>query len=481
MLCSPIATSRERFPAIEPAGRLTGHLERRFFWVVLVLLGAFTLEKLPVLLGSWQTLSGAETEWVATALAAGHGYSFDGTHHWLFDPSRPDQFYPTAWTDPLYTFLYAGLILIFGDHSRLAASLLSLGFVLATATLVAGGGKRLAGPWAGLVALLALLFAVRNHAFEIVAAPMGALWAALLLFTLVGNIRHMDLWRSVCLGAILGLSILTTSSFMIFLPLIAVLIVFMGPARGAAVRHAATVALTAILLVSPWTIRNYAVFDTVVPVRTGLGQIAQAGTVALVQTYSPETAGARVPAPWRSAGPAEAVRRSSVVRDDRIALLSWQREEMKATFPGGATLNEAQKDKLLLENAKRFAIAHPILTIHLAALKEMRFVLLSGRGMAVLTIFAGLVCTALAFRQRLLIVPLALAAAYVAPFAIIVPYFYRYRYPIEPAIAVLAGVAVAHVAQAVLGRVVPGQWRPGGGRGARRAHAAEPGESALRK
>ena len=146
-------------------GRLTRHLERYFSWVVLVVLGAFALLMVPAVHGSWQTLTGAEPEWVATALASGHGYSFDGTHHWLFDKSPPDQFFPTASTDPLFTFLYAALIMAFGEYSRLVASLLSLSFVLATAALVAGTGRRLAGPWAGLVALLALLLTVRNESF----------------------------------------------------------------------------------------------------------------------------------------------------------------------------------------------------------------------------------------------------------------------------------------------------------------------------
>jgi hypothetical protein len=44
---------------------------------------------------------------------------------------------------------------------------------------------------------------------------------------------------------------------------------------------------------------------------------------------------------------------------------------------------------------------------------------------------------------------LLLVLAYMAPFAILRPYFTRYRYPIEPVIAVLVGVAVAYIAEAV--------------------------------
>ena len=143
----------------------------------------------------------------------------------------------------------------------------------------------------------------------------------------------------------------------------------------------------------------------------------------------------------------------STFRPDRIAVHPWQREEMKTRdLRGYEGLNEAQRDKMLLEEAKRFMIAHPVVTMQLAAFKEMRFVLSRGRAPAAMTVFAVLVCSVLAFRQRLLIVPLALVMAYVAPFAVIVPYFYRYRYPIEPVIAVLAGTAVAYVARGALER-----------------------------
>jgi hypothetical protein len=59
---------------------------------------------------------------------------------------------------------------------------------------------------------------------------------------------------------------------------------------------------------------------------------------------------------------------------------------------------------------------------------------------SVLGLLGGLL---VALRRRRLVTPLTMAAAYAIPFTIIVPYFYRYRLPIEPVLAVLAGVVVA--------------------------------------
>ena len=59
-----------------------------------------------------------------------------------------------------------------------------------------------------------------------------------------------------------------------------------------------------------------------------------------------------------------------------------------------------------------------------------------------------------------LLIPMMLALAYMAQFVIIVPLYYRYRYPLEPVIAVLIGVSLARVAEVglrSLGAVLPGR------------------------
>ena len=106
---------------------------------------------------------------------------------------------------------------------------------------------------------------------------MGGLWIALMLLYLVRYVDRLDLKKSAALGAILGLSILTTSGTMIFLPVVMALVILWAPAPGPAIKNSAVIALTAALLVSPWTLRNYSVFNEFVPVRTGLGQIATLG------------------------------------------------------------------------------------------------------------------------------------------------------------------------------------------------------------
>lgn len=429
--------------------------ERHFDETVLLLLAAFVVLATMIALQRWEDAHGYEPEWIATALASGHGFSFDGDHRWLFEGMPSDAYFPSAWSDPLFTLLYAGLIYVFGEESHLVIMLLSLVFFSMTVLLVAYTSKRLAGPWAGLIAVLLLLTIVQGHAIRIGNEPLAGLWVALLLFYFVRSANTLTLKKSTVLGAILGLSILTASNTMTFVSVAVLLIFWFVRAPWPAARMSAATVLAAVLIVIPWTWRNYLVFDEFVPVRNGLGSIAHVGTVALGKTFAPESVATPLPVPWTSSGPLEATARvvagsmGERTPFDRRALEAWQRDVMEAQHgPEYASLNEAQRDRWYLGEAIAFVLANPLRTAQLAVVKLGHFIGPSPL-LAALTVFGLLGGLVLAFRQRLLIVPIALAAAYSAPFAIITPYFYRYRYPIEPVLALLVGVAAVHVGQAL--------------------------------
>ncbi|MGH6886425.1 MAG: hypothetical protein ACREGK_10180, partial [Geminicoccales bacterium] len=288
----------------------------------------------------------------------------------------------------------------------------------------------------------------------------------LLLSLVVADAERLSLRRSFVLGALLGISILTWSTTMVFVPVVVVLLFWFAPTPWSAAKMSMVTVLTAMLLVAPWTARNYAVFDEFVPVRNGLGHLAHLGTIGLTTTFAPESADTPVPAPLATSGAFDAV--ASVGSTDpiagkanRSALATWQMDVMAAQIGESYDeLNEAQRDKWLFKEARNFVIANPLLTMQLAAAKVWEFLWL-GRSslMAPLTIFGIVVGSVLAFKERRLLIPLTMALAYIAPFALIIPFFYRYRYPIEPVIAVLIGVSLAHVAAVALRPVLSLQPR----------------------
>ena len=433
-------------------------VDRHFFKFVLALLAAFGGAGVLQVLQRRSTIIGYEPEEIAQALSSGHGYSFPGSKRWLFVRDSPDQYFTTAWADPVFPLGYAAVISLFDEWSRLVVVLLLLACFLATAALVAVTARRLAGPWAGLLALLVLLVTVRGGATAINASLLAGLWVALLLSFLVAHAERLSLRKSIVLGTLLGVSILTWSSTMVFLPVAVLLLFWFAPSPRAALKMSTATVLTAMLLVAPWTARNYTVFGEFVPVRNGLGHLAHLGTVGLSASFAPERADAPVPAPFATSDPFDAVAAVGVTdpragKTNREALAGWQMDVIVIQIgDSNDELNEAQRDEWLLGKARDFVTANPLLTLQLAIAKLWEFLWLDrwpgGWPLgAALTGFGLLVSTVLAFSDRRLLIPLTMALAYMAPFAVITPFFYRYRYPIEPVIALLIGVSLAHVAE----------------------------------
>ena len=232
---------------------------------------------------------------------------------------------------------------------------------------------------------------------------------------------------------------------MILVPVTLLLVLWLAADSRAALKTAAATVVAAMVIVAPWTLRNYLVFDEFVPVRDGLGQIAHVGTVGLGGTFAPKSASTALPTPWTSPGPLEATTRVITDWNARLALKRWQVELMEAEYgPGYDELDEVQRDKWYFRKARDYVLDHPVITARLTLAKLAYLVGSSPRFAlaALVGLVGGLL---LSLRQRLLVIPLALAAAYAIPFTIIVPYFYRYRLPIEPVLAVLAGVVVAYL------------------------------------
>lgn len=441
--------------------RPTAFVERYFLLILWTLLGAYAVGGTVLALVRWRRLRGWEPEWIAQGLASGHAYSLDGPHRWLFDQGAADQYFASAWVDPLFPAVYVVAMILFGEASRLVVVLFLLACFVAAAAFATLTARRIAGPWAGLITLVVLVASVRTTSIAINASLMAGVWVSLLAFYLVQHAERLNMRAALVLGAVLGLSVLTWSSTMIFAPVLVLLLFRFAPAPPQALKMSAAMVLVAVLMVAPWSLRNYVVFDAFVPVRNGLGLLAYVGTAGLTKTFAPERVATPVPAPWASSDPFVAVARIMGPEPfNRRALDQNWRMQVMATQLGPKldAMNEAQRDKWLLHEARDMVLANPLLTAQLAAAKLTAFVRQSWlplRMGPVVTVFAIAVCAVWAFWRGLLLVPVALTLAYMAPFTIIVPYFYRYRYPIEPIIAVLAGVALVCVAETVAPRIRP--------------------------
>lgn len=201
---------------------------------------------------------------LAGNLADGRGYIRP------FDLLVVGRVHATAEYPPLFPGVLAVVSFLGGrsvDVQRVAMCLVGTGTVVLVGLL----GRRVAGAWAGLVA--AALAAVYPMLFQPDAALMTeTLFAFLVVATLLLTYRALDrptVARFAALGVVVGLTTLTRpEGGLLGLALVAPAAIWCrggGDARRRALLGVAGVGL-AVLTVLPWTIRNYARFDSFVPV-----------------------------------------------------------------------------------------------------------------------------------------------------------------------------------------------------------------------
>jgi hypothetical protein len=200
---------------------------------------------------------------IAHSLATGGGFS---------SPFRIPTG-PTAWMSPLYPLLLSGVIRVFGSYtyqSWVAAVSLNICFSTLACAPVFAAGRRIGG--AALGALAAWLWAIFPNAILLsfeslwdasLSALLGAaaLWATLR----VSQARRWTAWSAY--GLLWGVILMTNAALLSLLPFLLGWLLF----RSRQFAGPAIAGLVVVLCCVPWTIRNYTIFHTFVPLRSVLG------------------------------------------------------------------------------------------------------------------------------------------------------------------------------------------------------------------
>lgn len=205
---------------------------------------------------------------IAYSLAAGKGFS---------SPFRVDTG-PTAWVSPVYPLLVAGVFRLFGTysfHSFLVTVLLNILFSTLACVPIFFAGKQIGG--LGVAAGSAWLWAVFPNAIII---PFEWIWDTCLSALLAGTILWMTLVvaesqrrRDWCgYGLLWGIALMTNASLASLLPFLLGWMAYRARRKEYPwlARPALTVGVLVLCCV-PWTIRNYIVFHSFVPLRSVLG------------------------------------------------------------------------------------------------------------------------------------------------------------------------------------------------------------------
>ena len=247
-------------------------------------------------LNSPPSTSGDEPSYdsIAWELSHGNGFAIDYSDPEFRKPydvaakTHPELFHlestkdgPVAFRPPLLPTVTAVGNLLFGRQFWFLRSLNIL-LTAATAGLIAWYLTREVGLPATMVAVLLFLIdvRVRLYARALLTEPLAcflATWLTLLLIRMSNQIRHRDVALA---GAVTGLSILTRSIVVLWLPGL-LLIVWLVRRRGhfrrlsAAVRTSVLFLSCVIVTMLPWAVRNVILLDRFAPLGTqGLMELA---------------------------------------------------------------------------------------------------------------------------------------------------------------------------------------------------------------
>jgi hypothetical protein len=185
---------------------------------------------------------------------------------------------PTAWMTPIYPLLIAGVFRVFGIstfHSYVAATGLNILFSGLACVPLFFAGKRISGLGTGSAA--AWLWALFPNAILI---PYESMWdaclAALLAATILwGTLAVADsprLHKWCGYGLLWGVALMTNATLVLLTPfLLGWMIHRRWRKRSLGMAGPLVAAGVAVLCCLPWTIRNYAVFHSFIPLRSVLG------------------------------------------------------------------------------------------------------------------------------------------------------------------------------------------------------------------
>jgi 4-amino-4-deoxy-L-arabinose transferase-like glycosyltransferase len=364
---------------------------------------------------------------IAFALATGKGFS---------SPLRVDTG-PTAWLTPVYPAIVAGFFKLFGTYTFAtfeATALLNILFSALTCIPIYFAGKRVGG--IGVGALAAWLWAIFPAAVMI---PFEWVWDTSLSALLGATILWATLWiadspRSrdwLLYGTLWGFTLMTNPSLGSLLPFLLGWMAWRARGKNSAWLRQSMMALALVVLAClPWTIRNYRVFHTLVPLRSTLGLQVWLGN----NPYYIHEWGAWLHPIDNSEERAKFIAMGEIpyMREKfrlglqymhrfprRVAELSWQK--FVATWLG---------------------TAHPVRDFKDARQFLVRVVEVSN-DIVSLGVLAGIV-TLLARRNPFAFPLASVPAVYPLLYYVTIPLL-RYRHPIDPIIILLTAIGIARI------------------------------------
>jgi 4-amino-4-deoxy-L-arabinose transferase-like glycosyltransferase len=230
------------------------HPRNALFWVLVgsLLLRIFLVQPLHA-----NGYTGDEREYIALGEKLARGEDFIDS-----DGNRSQR-------SPLFPALLAGIFMVGGTGLSMAHG---LGAVLGMVTVLLGYGLslRLFKDRRAALATAVTLAVYPGLVIYSTLLQTESLYLVFFLGTFLVGYQLLESPRAlggVMIGLLSGLAALTRAVFLVFFPFLVISLVWMARRRGVSIRLPMTVAvITMILVILPWTIRNYHVHDRFVPI-----------------------------------------------------------------------------------------------------------------------------------------------------------------------------------------------------------------------
>jgi 4-amino-4-deoxy-L-arabinose transferase-like glycosyltransferase len=363
---------------------------------------------------------------IAWALVSGFGYSSP----W---PNTPLM--PTAQQPPLYPLLLAGIFKVAGSYSYLSlwiAVALNAVFSALTAVLILQIGKRTFDASTGVLA--AWVWSCWQYeavvSIRLWESSLSALLLAVGLWLLPKLAVSLRLWLWLVFGVLAGVAALTNTTLLSVFPFFWLWLWIVYLRRGLANDRLLMASLVVcVLVVLPWTIRNYSTFNRLVPIRDNFGLELWLGNhEGVTHTFDSD---------FPILNPSEY---------DRLGEIGFM---------------EAKRDVAL-----EFIGRHPVTFLRLSSRRCFQFWSAPEKSVwLAVSLLAWLGMVLALWSKRLDGIPYALVMLIFPAIYYITHVFSTYRHPIEPVIVLLSAYAMASTARAAGNRLLRSPQSPPPGSG----------------
>ncbi len=215
----------------------------------------------------WQEEGVKEAAW---SIIEGRGYSMPRSVS-IYPGDQPLY----AWREPVFSFLLVPVFFLFGENYLVVKIILAVLGSLAVVLLYQLGRETFGSEKVGMVAALTAVFLPELVYWSGYLSPESLAVFILLppILFLTRSVKKPSFLNIFSAGSLLGLAALTRAQTILLTPFLLLSFILVCRDKGRALRNAGLMLLFFGLVLSPWVIRNYAIFHRPVVIPTVTGEV----------------------------------------------------------------------------------------------------------------------------------------------------------------------------------------------------------------